>query len=141
MRDAPQPWHSSRDFYQLEIWRRRAKRQLAASPICALCWARGIVTPATVADHIIPCKGDWHALLTGKLQSLCAPCHSGEKQRIEVRGYDKTIGPDGWPIDPRHPSYRPFDPRPALKQVPQMRAPRWRDHRRRQSPATPNVDR
>jgi hypothetical protein len=42
----------------------------------------------------------------GKLQSLCSHCHESRKKRFEHRGYDNTIGEDGWPIDPRHPVYR-----------------------------------
>jgi hypothetical protein len=43
---------------------------------------------------------------TGKLQSLCSHCHESRKKSAEHRGYDRTIGPDGLPIDPRHPVYR-----------------------------------
>jgi hypothetical protein len=32
------------------------------------------------------------------------------KQRLETHGYLPDIGPDGWPLDRRHPVYRPHDP-------------------------------
>jgi hypothetical protein len=49
---------------------------------------------------------------------MCASCHNNVKQAVEVRGYDKTIGIDGLPTDPRHPVYRgtmrkPEAPKPA----------------------------
>jgi hypothetical protein len=34
------------------------------------------------------------------------PCHNGSKQFEEKRGFDNTIGNDGWPLDPRHPTNR-----------------------------------
>jgi hypothetical protein len=34
------------------------------------------------------------------LQSLCTHCHESRKQFEESHGFDRTIGIDGWPIDP-----------------------------------------
>jgi hypothetical protein len=95
-----------RDWYQLERHRKRAKAQLQHEPFCALCAARGIATPARIADHVEPHRGDWNAFRTGKLQSLCWRCHSSTKQLIELHGYDPTIGIDGFPIDQSHPVYQ-----------------------------------
>jgi len=66
-----------------------------------MCWnRRGIVTLATIADHIEPHKGDWNRFLTGPLQSLCDSCHSGDKRRVEHGKKPKPIiGEDGWPTD------------------------------------------
>jgi hypothetical protein len=89
-----------------EYWRRRAKLQLKLEPSCQMCMAVGRIVPATCADHIEPHHGDPNKFILGKLQSLCAACHSGRKQSIEKRGYDKTVGVDGWPLDPKHPVYR-----------------------------------
>lgn len=64
-----------------------------------MCLARNKVTPATVADHIMPHKGDEAAFWHGKLQSLCKPCHDSDKKRIESgKGAKPTYGTDGWPI-------------------------------------------
>lgn len=71
-----------------------------------MCLARGVTTPATVADHVVPHHNDPNAFILGQLQSLCASCHSGPKQRIEKLGYDTAVGVDGWPLDPNHPVYR-----------------------------------
>jgi hypothetical protein len=67
--------------------------------------AAGGVTPATVADHVVPHGGDWNKFLLGELQSLCASCHSVGKQFEEIHGYNPDIGLDGFPLDPRHPVY------------------------------------
>lgn len=73
------------------------KRRLAAEPLCRMCKAEGIVTLATVPDHII-------ALVNGgtdddtNIQCLCQPCHD-EKTRADLGHRAKpTIGEDGWPI-------------------------------------------
>jgi len=95
------PW---REWYQFEIWRRRRRAHLRREPLCRTCLAQGLVTPATVADHIDPHKGDWNKFLTSELQSLCALHHS-TKHGFEWRDYQKDIGPDGYPLDPKHPRY------------------------------------
>jgi 5-methylcytosine-specific restriction endonuclease McrA len=81
-------------------------RQLAAAPYCALCWQKGLVVPAQVADHVVPHRGDARKFWFGRLQSLCEPCHNGIKTPTERLGYSKEIGLDGWPTDPNHPAYR-----------------------------------
>jgi hypothetical protein len=50
-----------------------------------MCEKAGRLTPATVADHIERHNGDYDRFWHGRLQSLCASCHSSEKQRQEVR--------------------------------------------------------
>jgi hypothetical protein len=32
------------------------------------------------------------------------------KQQLELHGYLPDIGPDGWPLDRRHPCYQPYNP-------------------------------
>jgi hypothetical protein len=64
------------------------------------------ITPATIADHIEPHRGDPQKFWFGALKSLCEPHHKGAKQQIEKRGYSTEIGSDGWPIDERHPANR-----------------------------------
>jgi len=69
-----------------------------------MCWSdRKLITFATEVDHIEPHKGDYNKFRLGKLQSLCASHHQGSKKFEEIRGYSKAIGPDGTPLDPRHP--------------------------------------
>lgn len=95
-----------RRWYWTPRWRALAAAQLRAEPLCSTCKARGRYTPATVCDHIEPHKGNETAFWCGPFQSLCKPCHDGAKQQAERRGYSTDVGPDGWPIDPRHPANR-----------------------------------
>ncbi|WP_348626989.1 HNH endonuclease [Mesorhizobium sp. WSM3873] len=96
-----------RKLYGTARWQRRRSSQLKAHPLCKLCLGKGHVIVATVCDHVIPHRGDerlfWDA---GNLQSLCGPCHSSEKQQIELHGYSNEIGLDGWPVHPLHPANR-----------------------------------
>jgi len=95
-------------LYNLRRWRRRSRYQLQQQPLCQACAALGVVEPAAVADHIEPHNGDLRSFLLGELQSLCGAHHSGAKQSSERAGvsFSSEIGPDGLPIDPRHPAYR-----------------------------------
>ena len=90
------PW---KPWYSLARWRRLRSAQLAAEPLCGTCAARGLVVPATVADHVEPHRGDADKFWNGRLQSLCAPCHSRDKQREENGGRAiVAIACDGWPV-------------------------------------------
>ena len=102
-RGNPVAWEN---FYKTARWRRLRKFQLAQHPLCKFCLERGIVTAANVVDHVVPHKGDWTEFVTGKLQSLCEPCHRSAKRQIELRGYRCDIGLDGLPTDPNHPFNR-----------------------------------
>jgi 5-methylcytosine-specific restriction endonuclease McrA len=93
-------------WYDRKRWKRRAKLQLTLEPLCAGCLRHGVVAPATIADHVVPHRGNEQEFWFGKLQSLCGSCHSGEKAEVERRGFSCAIGPDGWPIDEKHPCYR-----------------------------------
>jgi hypothetical protein len=97
------PW---REWYAYERWRRRRRQQLRTEPLCRMCMDRGFAVPAGIADHIASHNGDWNEFWRGELQSLCVNCHNSRKAIIEHRGYDTEIGLDGWPTDPRHPTYR-----------------------------------
>jgi 5-methylcytosine-specific restriction endonuclease McrA len=93
-------------FYKTARWQRLRKLQLTQHPLCEFCLGRGIVTVATVVDHVVPHKGDWTAFCTGRLQSLCEECHKSTKRQIELRGYRCDVGLDGLPADPNHPFNR-----------------------------------
>lgn len=98
------PWRS---WYSLRRWRRRAKHQLAAEPLCAWCLASGRFVPATIADHVVSHRGDWNEFLLGDLQSLCVGCHNKKSSGAIERGYSDEIGLDGFPVDRNHPFNRP----------------------------------
>jgi 5-methylcytosine-specific restriction endonuclease McrA len=98
-----------RRLYDSRAWKRRARLQIKHQPLCAMCLAEGRgAVRACVADHVIPHNNDPSLFIRGELQSLCSNCHNSRKKKaenIERRGYDKRVGSDGWPVDPRHPCY------------------------------------
>ncbi|SRR6266403_467090 len=89
-------------------WHRRARRQLQYEPLCAMCLSEGKIVAARIADHVEPHHNDPIKFWNGKLQSLCAHCHEGRKQRLEHRGLDNAIGSDGWPIRSSAPRAKVF---------------------------------
>lgn len=66
----------------------------------------GHTTPATVAHHLVPHRGDETLFFTSPLQSLCKACHDKHGAEQDARGYTSQTGPDGFPIDARHPFNR-----------------------------------
>jgi 5-methylcytosine-specific restriction endonuclease McrA len=74
-----------RRWYKTAAWQRIRSSQLALEPLCRLCRSKGKLTPATVCDHVERHNGNPDKFWRGKMQSLCTPCHSGEKQREENR--------------------------------------------------------
>ena len=92
-RRAAQVWYGSRR------WKAKRLAQLRAQPLCVFCERDGRVTPATIADHVVPHKGDEALFWYGRLQSLCKGCHDGEKARVEAGKATITYGADGWPVD------------------------------------------
>jgi len=103
---SPTPERPWAKWYGLQRWRNRARLQLKQHPLCAMCLEHGAVIPANVADHIVPHHGDEKLFWFGKLQSLCASCHSSSKQQLENKGFVNDIGIDGWPSDENHPANR-----------------------------------
>ena len=92
-----------RRLYNNRAWRTRRAELLMVEPLCRYCARQGRVTAATVADHVVPHRGDLD-LFGGELQPLCAACHSSAKQREENGGYSGAVDLDGYPIDPAHPN-------------------------------------
>lgn len=89
----------AKTWYGSTQWQQRRALQLARQPLCVFCLARGHVTSASVADHKVPHRGDFTLFWYGDLQSLCAPCHSSDKQRMENgRAPRPRFGKDGWPL-------------------------------------------
>lgn len=68
------------------IWRREREAELQAEPLCRECLKRGILTPATVRDHIIPHRGDKRLFYDpANRQSLCEPCHNRKRATEDKR--------------------------------------------------------
>jgi 5-methylcytosine-specific restriction endonuclease McrA len=100
------PPSSRQAWYGAQSWRNRSKHQRRVEPLCKFCLARGIITPAVVADHVEPHCGDFNKFKLGALQSLCKQCHYREKRIIERRGYSLDTDVDGYPLDRNHPAYK-----------------------------------
>lgn len=79
-RDHDEPHRRWQKTYR---WQKLRARQLAAEPLCRMCADDGVLMVATVCDHIEPHRGDEAKFWAGPFQSLCAACHSREKQRAE----------------------------------------------------------
>ncbi|WP_275782443.1 HNH endonuclease [Pararhizobium gei] len=96
-----------RRWYSERAWWKLRSQRLKAEPWCRFCRQAGVMSAATIADHIRPHRGDRRLFFDrGNLQSLCKPCHDKIKQGVEARGYDTRIGSDGLPIDTNHPFYK-----------------------------------
>jgi 5-methylcytosine-specific restriction protein A len=95
-----------RRLYKLAGWKRRRLDQLTRDPLCSYCLAAGITTAATIADHVIPHRGDLDLFWYGSLQSLCKLHHDSTKAREENGGWDSMTDADGYPVDPKHPANR-----------------------------------
>ncbi len=76
----------TRRLYGTARWQARRAAQLKAEPLCAMCLKEQPprYTPATVADHIEPHRGDGEAFWSNPLQSLCSPHHDSVKQAEEA---------------------------------------------------------
>ena len=58
-------------------WRRARKAYLQLHPLCAECLKEGILTPATVVDHIMPHRGDQRLFWDEQnWQPLCQAHHN-----------------------------------------------------------------
>lgn len=96
---------SHNPLYDKARWKRLVSHHRRIEPTCRMCRAAGIVMAVEVVDHIVPHRNDLNLFFDSRnLQSLCAPHHSGAKQREEIGSMviDKTIGIDGWPTSPEH---------------------------------------
>ena len=90
-----------------QLWKNRRAHQLQIEPLCRLCLDRGDVTPATVADHIEPHKGNYNAFVLGPAEEpLCAPAMMVCNRASNAEATRRAIGVDGYPVDRAHPFYR-----------------------------------
>lgn len=75
---------SARERGYTSAWEKARAAFLAKHPTCAECQRQGIVTVATVVDHIIPHRGDKKLFWDSEnWQSLCATCHNQKTGRGE----------------------------------------------------------
>lgn len=101
----PKPWaHPGRESRHKRGYGRQhvalRAQLLAQEPLCRMCAAKGRVTAATIADHIVPiAKGGAVHDITN-MQPVCEDCHD-TKTRADNgwRAPRKRIALDGWPVD------------------------------------------
>lgn len=66
--------------YHTKQWQRTRKLVLLRDPVCVLCEKLGKLTPATVADHIIPVRmrdrEDDRFYDIETIRGLCTSCHA-----------------------------------------------------------------
>jgi len=96
--DREQGRAAAQAMYNTSRWRKLRARQLETEPLCRMCQAQGLVTEATVCDHVEPHRGDEVKFWAGPFQSLCRDHHNGAKQRQEQRGVEIGCDADGYPI-------------------------------------------
>lgn len=66
-----------RAFYRTRAWRKLSRQTLENNPVCVVCYERGIIRPAQIADHRIELKDDWSRRLDpSNIVSMCRSCHN-----------------------------------------------------------------
>ena len=66
-------------------WRKASKAYLLEHPLCAECYKKGILTAATVVDHIVPHRGDKQLFWDREnWQPLCKKCHDEKTLKEET---------------------------------------------------------
>src|SRR5262249_29690972 len=88
-------------LYKTKHWQSIRRHRLLIEPTCRMCQARGVLTPATIVDHVERHAGDPNRFFLGMVQSLCKRCHDRHKQIEENRDYQLGCDGGGWPLDPR----------------------------------------
>ena len=70
-------------------WQKARATYLANHPTCVACAARGMLTAASVVDHITPHKGNTELFWSvDNWQAMCKPCHDAKTAR-EDGGFGK----------------------------------------------------
>lgn len=89
-------WHH---LYNSKRWKSLRAHQLVIEPLCRMCKQVSRLTPATIADHITPHKGNVNLFFDRRnLQSLCKTCHDAGKSRQEHRGHVQGCDASGIPF-------------------------------------------
>jgi 5-methylcytosine-specific restriction protein A len=82
----------SKQLYNSARWQRLRKKVLLAHPLCVECERQGRITPATVADHIVPHKGNLELFWDEEnLQTLCKQCHDRKTTKEGRWGKKGTV--------------------------------------------------
>ena len=87
-RNAKSPEHKA--VYNNSRWAKASRTFRERNPLCVHCLERGITTPATCVDHIIPHGYNWELFWdSNNWQSLCWSCHS-KKTAKDNKGWGKS---------------------------------------------------
>lgn len=78
---------------------RLRKILLAKEPLCRPCQAKGRVTAATIADHVVPIAKGGAIYDLSNMQPVCADCHDKKTRADNGWKAKPRIGLDGWPCD------------------------------------------
>ena len=81
-------------FYNSSKWRKFSKAFKQRNPICVTCESKGIVTPATVTDHLVRFVDggegfDLENLNDKDFQALCDTCHNSKSGK-EAHGFKQN---------------------------------------------------
>ena len=91
---------SYQHLYKTKSWHVRRAWQLHREPYCCMCARQQRFTVATVADHIVPHRGNKGLFWDRKnLQSLCYVHHNNKTNEEQGGRIRAAIGDDGWPIE------------------------------------------
>ena len=72
------------EFYNSWAWRKFRKQYLDKNPLCVECDNSGVVTVATVVDHIVQIIKGGESLSESNVQSLCEH-HHNSKSALESK--------------------------------------------------------
>jgi hypothetical protein len=88
-------------LYKTRMWQRIREARLNEEPLCRMCKADGVITPAEVVDHVKRHHGCWQRFADYEnTQSLCKRHHDSDKQSQEwFEALPDRAGLDGYPTD------------------------------------------
>ena len=84
-------------LYNTARWRRTSHAQLMKEPLCCDCLERGVITPATQCDHVIPHQNDPDKFWSTPFASRCRECHARKTAAEQGKNPRPAIGVDGSP--------------------------------------------
>ena len=67
--------------YNGKRWRMNRRAHLVENPLCAECKRKGILSDATVSDHITPIRMGGDPWCWTNRQGLCVTCHAQKSAR------------------------------------------------------------
>ncbi len=90
-------------FYSSRTWRRVRAAKLQVNPLCEVCLKRGVLTPATLVDHVTERSDGGADYDMDNLQSMCRSCHERKTKRIKQ---ERAAGVQEAPVCPKSTPWR-----------------------------------